>query len=299
MRLEQLRYLSDIQYTNSISKTANRFFISQQSLSNNIRQLEKELNVTLLERSPFGAILTKEARALLELSDPFIKQYDELQNQFALQQQDDTDERIKHIRIINSSALTSIVLPKAIAFFAKKYPKIRISIKEVSHKDIFPALAEQTCSVAFLSINEEYFLQQLNTYDASSFHHNIMLTDRLVACVSAQSPLAEKEMIAQADIVTRPFTYLNIVPLLKNDENNSKLALYTSNNIEFHKRILREIDVVSLMPRYVFTNLFDNKHFVARPLEGAQQTIYHATLYPTTSPNPVIKELANIVTSLI
>jgi len=299
MRLEQLRYLSDIQYTNSISKTANRFFISQQSLSNNIRQLEKELNVTLLERSPFGAILTKEARALLELSDPFIKQYDELQNQFALQQQDDIEEQIKHIRIINSSALTSIVLPKAIAFFTKKYPKIRISIKEVSHKDIFPALAEQSCSVAFLSINEEYFLQQLNTYDASSFHYNIMLTDRLVACVSAQSPLAEKEMIAQADIVTRPFTYLNIVPLLKNDEKNSKLALYTSNNIEFHKRILREIDVVSLMPRYVFNNLFDVKHFVARPLEGAQQTIYHATLYPTVSPNPIIKELANIVTSLI
>lgn len=106
-------------------------------------------------------------------------------------------------------------------------------------------------------------------------------------------------MIAQADIVTRPFTYLNIVPLLKNNEKNSNLALYTSNNIEFHKRILREIDVVSLMPRYVFTNLFDNKHFVARPLEGAQQTIYHATLYPTVSPNPIIKELANIVTSLI
>lgn len=299
MRLEQLRYLSDIQYTNSISKTANRFFISQQSLSNNIRQLEKELNVILLERSPFGAILTKEARALLELSDPFIKQYDELQNQFALQQQDDSEEIIKHIRILNSSALASIILPKAIAIFSKKYPKIRISVKDVSHKEIFPALVENNCSVAFLSINEEYFLEQLNIYDASVFHYNIMLTDRLVACVSAQSPLAEKEMVAQADIVTRPFTYLNIVPLLKNNAKNSNLALYTSNNIEFHKRILKEIDVVSLMPRYVFTNLFDNKHFVARPLEGAQQTIYHATLYPTTSPNPIIKELANMVTSFI
>lgn len=65
MRLEQLRYLSDIQHTNSISKTANRFFISQQSLSNNIRQLEKEMNVTLLERSPFGAVLTPEAQKTL------------------------------------------------------------------------------------------------------------------------------------------------------------------------------------------------------------------------------------------
>ena len=102
MRIEQLRYLSDLQFTNSISKTANRFFLSQQSLSNNIRQLEKELNVTLLDRSPFGVILTKEARELLELSDPFLKQYDELQNQFALQN-NPSDKSIKQIKILGSS----------------------------------------------------------------------------------------------------------------------------------------------------------------------------------------------------
>ena len=84
MRLEQLRYLSNLQYTNSISKTANHFFLSQQSLSNNIRQLEKELGVNLLERSPFGVELTTEARELLALSDPFLQQYDDLQNQFSL-----------------------------------------------------------------------------------------------------------------------------------------------------------------------------------------------------------------------
>ena len=300
MRLEQLRYLSDIQHTNSISKTANRFFLSQQSLSNNIRQLEKELNVVLLERSPFGVILTKEARALLEVSDPFLQQYDDLQTQFSLQQMEDGDT-LKHIRIFNSSALTSIVLPKAISIFSKRHPKVRISIKEVSHRDVFPSIMEKSCSVAFLSINEEFFLDQLNAVNnLDAFHYNIMLTDRLVACVPAYSPLAEKEIIEQSDIVTRPFTYLNIVPLVKNDNvRHNNLALYTSSNIEFHRRILQEIDVVSLMPRYVYANLFENKHVVAKPLEGAQQTIYHATLYPDAVPNPLTKELVNIVTSII
>lgn len=299
MRLEQLRYLSDIQHTNSISKTANRFFISQQSLSNNIRQLEKEMNVTLLERSPFGAVLTPEARKLLALSDPFLKQYDDLQNQFALQQQDNTEETQTLIRICNSSVLTSLVLPKAIALFSQKYPKVRISIKEISHKEIFPAITKNECDIAFLSINEDYFFNQLSTYDAAAFHYNIMLTDRLVACVSSQSILAQKEIIEQSDLTTRPFTYLNIVPLKKNVRGNYNLALYTSHNIEFHRRILREIDVISLMPRYVYTNLFGNNHFVAKPLEGAQQIIYHAALYPSTNPNPIVKELVNIVTSRI
>ena len=146
MRIEQLRYLSDLQFTNSISKTANRFFLSQQSLSNNIRQLEKELNVTLLERSPFGVILTKEARELLELSDPFLKQYDELQNQFALQS-NRSDKSVKQIKILASSVLVSGVLPMAIAAFQKRHSQVRISIREASyHKHCQPATWPGSCN---------------------------------------------------------------------------------------------------------------------------------------------------------
>ena len=55
--------------------------------------------------------------------------------------------------------------------------------------------------------------------------------------------------------------------------NNSNLALYNSHNIEFHRRALREMDVISLMPRYVYSNLFDNKHYVSKFLEGAQRKV--------------------------
>ena len=260
--------------------------------------MEKELNVTLLDRSPFGVILTKEARDLLELSDPFLKQYDELQNQFALQN-NPSDKSVKQIKILVSSVLVSGVLPMAIAVFQKRHPKIRISIREASYHDIVPAIKEKKCDIAFLSINEDFFLEQLNEYDADTFHHNIMLTDRLVACASIASTLATKEVIEQADIANRPFTYLNVVPLFKTSGNNAQRALYVSNNTEIHRLLMKEMDVVSLMPRYVFDKMLDNKHFVARPLEGAQQIIYHATLYPDTNPQPLLKELASIVASVI
>ena len=258
----------------------------------------QELNVTLLDRSPFGVILTKEARDLLELSDPFLKQYDALQNQFALQN-NQSDKSVKQIKILVSSVLVSGVLPMAIAVFQKRHPKIRISIREASYHDIVPAIKEKKCDIAFLSINEDFFLEQLTEYDADTFHHNIMLTDRLVACASIASPLASKEVIEQADIATRPFTYLNVVPLFKTSGNNAQRALYVSNNTEVHRLLMKEMDVVSLMPRYVFDKMLDNKHFVARPLEGAQQIIYHATLYPDTNPQPLLKELASIVASVI
>ncbi|MEE0434577.1 MAG: LysR family transcriptional regulator [Peptococcaceae bacterium] len=298
MRLDQLRYLSDLQYSHSISKTAKRFYISQQSLSNNIQQLEKELNVILLERSPFGVVLTKEAETLLTISDPFLREYDSLKNTFALQHQN-TKKIRKRMKIYSSSVLLTNLLPEAIAIFSKRHDHIRISLKEISYKQVFPDIIDHKCDLAFLSINDHFFLDQLKKYDKHLFHHHILLNDHLVACVSAHSQLATKEIIEVEDIIKRSFTYLDIVPLKAETNDHSNIALYTSDNIEFHRRALKEMDIISLMPRYVYNNLFDSKAFISKYLEGAKQTIYHAALYPGSTPDPVTKELVDIICALL
>lgn len=298
MRLDQLRYLSDLQNSHSISKTAKRYYISQQSLSNNIQQLEKELGVVLLERSPFGVALTKEAEALIKISDPFLAEYDDLRTDFAMEKENAPLHK-KRLKIYSSSVLFTNLLPEALAIFQKNYPHIRISLKEKPFKEIFPGIIEGKCDLAFLSINDHFFLEQLENYHDHSFHHHILLNDRLVACVSAHSPLAKKEIIEQEDIIKRSFTYLNFVPLKSEADYHSNIALYASDNIEFHRRALKELDVISLMPRYVYTNMFEGKNYVSKYLEGAKQTIYHAAIYPDNPPNPVTKELVNIIASLL
>lgn len=298
MRLEQLRYLSALQYSHSISKTAKQFYISQQSLSNNIQQLENELNTTLLVRSPLGVMLTPEAEALLKISDPFLEEYDTLCQQLAMKETP-VEQKPQRLRIYSSSVLITNVLPQAIVEFNKIHPDVRISIKEISYKEAFPAIENNECHLAFLSINDHYFLDQLRKQEHKDFHHHILLKDQLVTCVSAHTPFAKKEIIEQDDLAQNPFTYLDIVPLKIDSNDHSNMALYNSGNIEFHRRAIREIDAISLMPRYVYKNLFDSKVFVSKYLEGAKQTIYHAALYPTTTPHPVTKALVSIVSTLL
>lgn len=296
MRIEQLRYLKDIQNTHSISKTAKRYFVSQQAMSNSIKQLESELKVNLLERSASGVILTEDAEALLACAVPFLEKYDDLREKF-LTQQEQPSEEVRRIKVFASSIVATTILPKAVAIFNKKYPKTKISIKEVNHKEIFPAIMQGDCDIAFLSINEEYFLEQLKLYNNTLFRYNIILTDRLVGVVSSKSSLSKKEVIAQNDIASRIFTYLNIVPISKGIAKQSGVVLYKANNVDFHRQILRELDSVSLMPHYAYINLLDNKHFVAKPLEGAQQIIYHSVLYSSAEPKYIFKEFVNVVTS--
>lgn len=298
MRIEQLRYLSDLQYSHSISKTAKRYFVSQQSLSNSIQQLEKELDTIILERSPFGVALTKEAESLLRISEPFLQQYDDLRYDFA-HQKNKTELPKERIRVYSSSVLFTNLLPEAIAIFQKKYPHIRVSLKERTYKQVFPDIIEQKCDLAFLSINDHFFLDQIEKYCDNSFHHHILLNDSLVACVSNHSPLAKKEIISQEDVVKHQFTYLDFVPLKSDSDYHAGIALYTSDNVEFHRRALKEMDIIALMPRFVYTYLFDGKNYVSKYMEGAKQVIYHTAIYPDNPPNPVTKELVNIIASLL
>ncbi|MGW7658202.1 LysR family transcriptional regulator, partial [Streptomyces tendae] len=74
--LRQLRYFSAVAETEHVGRAAEQLHISQSPLSRQIAQLEKNLGLTLFERSQQrirltrdGAIFLSEARALLRHAD--------------------------------------------------------------------------------------------------------------------------------------------------------------------------------------------------------------------------------------
>ena len=60
MTLQQLRYLVEISKCQSITLAAQRLFIAQPSLSKSIKDLEKEFDITILERTRHGVSFTVE-----------------------------------------------------------------------------------------------------------------------------------------------------------------------------------------------------------------------------------------------
>ena len=60
MTLQQLKYVVTVAETGTITEAANRLYISQPSLTNAIRELEKEMKITISLRTNKGIILSKE-----------------------------------------------------------------------------------------------------------------------------------------------------------------------------------------------------------------------------------------------
>ena len=66
MKIHYLQYLVDIASTGSINFSAERFFITQQSMSRAIKSMEEELGVKLLERTYTGVSLTEAGKVVVE-----------------------------------------------------------------------------------------------------------------------------------------------------------------------------------------------------------------------------------------
>lgn len=76
MTLIQLHYLITISETNSLNKAAEQLYVSQPSLSSSMKELEKELGITLFYRSGRGVTLTNDGLEFLLYAKQLYGQYE-------------------------------------------------------------------------------------------------------------------------------------------------------------------------------------------------------------------------------
>ena len=82
MTLQQLRYIITTAQKGTISEAAKELFISQPSLSNAIKELEKELGIVIFSRTNKGIIISDEGLEFLGYARQVVEQADLLENRY-------------------------------------------------------------------------------------------------------------------------------------------------------------------------------------------------------------------------
>ena len=78
MTIQQLKYIITISEHGSLNKAAEVLFITQPSLTSAVRELEKELGITLFNRGGKGVTLTNDGTEFLQYARQVVAQYDRL-----------------------------------------------------------------------------------------------------------------------------------------------------------------------------------------------------------------------------
>ena len=126
MRLEQLIYILEIEKQKSISKAAEKLFISQPSLSIALNNFEKELGVPIFLRGKHGMQPTLIGQSVLAQAKKILQMVEELKNINNLS----SPNLIGELRILIPFFSSYDISYRLITHFQKNYPKMKLNLSE-------------------------------------------------------------------------------------------------------------------------------------------------------------------------
>jgi DNA-binding transcriptional LysR family regulator len=164
-RLKQLRAFCMIAKLGTLSRAAEALFLSQPSVSLQLRALEEELGSHLIERRRRRVVLTREGQALYELALPLVEGLEQL------------DQRFRTLRaglsggelhIAAGSSTIQYLLPPFVAAFRAQYPSVKLQLHNVTGKDGLALLRSDQVDFAvgsMLDVPNDLSYEPIQSYD--------------------------------------------------------------------------------------------------------------------------------------
>ena len=151
MNLRDLRYLVALETTRHFGRAAELCFVSQPTLSTQLRKLEEELGVALVERQPGGAIMTSAGTEVVARARRVLAEADGILD-FARQHLDPMAGAI-HLGIIPTVA--PYLLPYVVERWHRDYPGLELLLVEAQTERLLEKLAEGSLDAAILALPVE------------------------------------------------------------------------------------------------------------------------------------------------
>lgn len=193
MNIQKYKALIKTVELESFTKAADALGYSQSGISRMIGDLEKEWNVTLVERGKNGLRLTSDGVKILPYAKSVCEEYDKM-----MQQIDSIHGLEKGlIRIGTFSSVATHWLPNIIKAFQKDYPGMEFELLLGDYTEIEEWILEGRVDCGFLRLpacegTEALFLER----------------DELKAIIPADHPLAGEEVFPLAQLCKEPFMLL-------------------------------------------------------------------------------------------
>ena len=293
MHTDQIRLLLDLAQTNSFNQTAERHYTTQQSISYSMKQLEKELQVKIFNRSNAGVTFTPEGERVLQCAQQMHEAYQHLRSD--LQKSNEQPEPLTKIRLYVSSVLLEADLPDIIKQFNQIYPTTALIIKEVPHDAILPSLSDDSCDMAAWFINLSYLEREAAPYNKYQFFIEAFAEEPSIAVVSANSPMAQKQVLSIEDLGSHSRSMFGLLPIDHYGKDVNDTVLYENNNPDIHRQLMRENNTICFTSEKIYQKYFADDDFVLMPIDYPVLPNYHLFLHKKDKTHPAYRVLADII----
>jgi len=196
VELRHLRYFLAVGEALNFTKAAARLRVAQPAMSRQIQDLEDEIGVDLLRRSPRGVALTAEGKLFLEEVRELLKRVVESVEKTRALARGEYGE----LHIGYSSVPTAEILPPALAAFRKAVPDVKLLLHDLSSEELIAGLHNATLELAIMV--------QPTGEQTAGIEFELLRTYPWCVALSAAHPFARLKSISLEKLATQPLVVL-------------------------------------------------------------------------------------------
>ena len=186
MNFRALQYFIKLAELKHFSNAADACYVSQPTLSTQIRKLEEELGVSLVERAPRRVMLTPIGEDIAHRARHVIRDIEHIKDAARRSKDPETG----NIKLGIFPTLAPYLLPHIIPVIRKRYPDLRMQLAEEKTEDILNMLDQGRLDAGLLALPVE----------EPGMEVEILFDEPFVTAMPASHPLCEKQLITMQDL---------------------------------------------------------------------------------------------------
>lgn len=194
MNIRDLRYLVALAEHRHFGRAAEASHVSQPTLSTQIRKLEDELGVPLVERAPRRVMLTPIGADIAERARVILDQVDQLREAARRA----CDPEAGTVKLGLFPTLGPYLLPHVVPLLRRRFPKLELLLVEEKTEVILSRLREGRLDAGVLA---------LPLHD-DQLHIEPLFEEPFVLAVPEQHPLASRQRLSLQDLASESLLLL-------------------------------------------------------------------------------------------
>ena len=193
MDLRQLRYLVALSEERNFTRAAEREHIAQPALSQQIRRLEEEVGVALVERTTRRVAITDAGVQLVARARRMLAELDAAR----VELEEVRGLRTGHVTVGTMHTMGPVDVSLALAMFHERHPAVELTVREQSSEELAEMLRDDELDLAFLSVTERIESHELGLHQ--------LVSEELILILPPTHPLSKRRRVRMRELVGEQF----------------------------------------------------------------------------------------------
>src|SRR5690348_9859718 len=193
MELSQLRYLVALAEERHFTRAAAREHIAQPALSQQIRRLEDELGLSLVERTTRRVEMTEAGELLVVRARRVLAELEAAHTEMQALR----GVEVGHVTVGALHTMGLVDLSLVLAIFHRRHPRVELTVREQSSEELAEMLRADELDLAFLSVTERIESHELGRRQ--------LISEELLVILPPDHRLAQRRRIRMAELAEEEF----------------------------------------------------------------------------------------------